>query len=145
MEEIIRKIFQQAKPLGSCKMFTGDERTVEDIIKLFTDPQGIEFCIKKNFPDISTYRAFEPWFEEGRKHGIYIDAGAITLQNPKLAVLIGNTQATVVCDTVEDLHRVVALQGAKCNVIAWKWAVVRVRKDDNSTIIKSAHNNAIIL
>lgn len=144
MEEIIKQIHAQAKILGSCPMFTGKERTLEAIINLFTSPQGLEFVIKNKFPSISTYRAFKPWFEEAREYGIYVDAGAITLNNPKRAILIGRTSATVTFDTLER-HDVVVLQGAKCTVGAWKWAVVRVQHDADSEVIKSAYNNAIIL
>lgn len=144
MEKLIRQIYEQARVIGCCKMFTGSEKTLEDIIGLFTSPQGLEFCIKNKFPNIATYRAFKPWHEEARQYGIYVDAGAITLNNPRRAVLIGRTSATVTFDTLER-HDVVVLQGAKCTVGAWKWAVVRVQADADSEVIKCAYNNAIIL
>lgn len=144
MEQTIKQIYEQAKLIGCCDKFTGKERTLEDIVALFTSPQGLEFCIKHSFPSITTYRSFkahDAWLQE---HGIYIDAGAITLKNPRRAILIGRTSATVTFDTLER-HEVVVLQGAKCTVGAWKWAVVRVHADRESEVIKSAYNNAIIL
>jgi len=144
MEETIKQIYQQARLIGACDKFTGKERTLQDIVNLFLTPQGLEFCIKHQFPNITTIRAFKKHDEWLQEHGIYIDAGAITLKNPKRAVLIGRTSATLVFDELER-HEVVVLQGAKCTVGAWKWAVVHVQKDATSEVIKSAYNNAIIL
>lgn len=144
IKDIIRQIYQQAEVIGQCGLFTGKERTLDDIVRLFTRPQGIEYCIKHHFPNLTTYRLFKPYDEQLQERGIYIDAGAITLKNPKRAILIGRTSATVTFDTLER-HEVVVLQGAKCTVGAWKWAVVRVLQDRDSEVIKSAYNNAIIL
>lgn len=144
MEGIIRQIYEQAKIVGACDKFTGKERTLAQLVELFTSPQGLEFCIKHKFPNIATYRIFKPYDEQLRERGIYIDAGAITLKNPRRAVLIGRTSATVTFDELKH-HEVVVLQGAKCVVGAWRWAVVRVQKDSESEVIKSAYNNAIIL
>ena len=143
MEEIVRQICEQARLVGACDKFTGRENLGE-LIALFTSPQGLEFCIRNNFPNITTYRAFKRYEAQLQSYGIYIDAGAVTLRNPRMAVLIGRTSATVTFDTLER-HEVVVLQGAKCVVGAWRWAVVRVHKDSGSEVIKSAYNNAIIL
>lgn len=43
MKEVIRQIYAQAKLLGACPLFKGTEQTVEDIVRLFESPQGIEF------------------------------------------------------------------------------------------------------
>ena len=142
MEKLISQIYQQAKLLGACPRFTGKERTLEDIISLFTSPQGLEFCIKNHFPNIATLRLFKQYDVE--KHGIYIDAGVITLKNPERAVLIGRTSATVNCDTCER-HDITFMHGAKGTVNATKWAVVHVETGVGCNVIKNVFNNAIIL
>lgn len=142
MEKIIRQIYAQAKLLGACTRFTGKEQTLEDIISLFTSPQGLEFCIKNHFPNIATLRLFKQYGVE--KYGIYIDAGVITLKNPEKAVLIGKTSATVNCDTCER-HEVVFMHGAKGTVNASKWSVVHVATGAGCNVIKNLFNNAIIL
>lgn len=142
MEKIIQKIYEQARLLGACSSFTGKERTLEDIVSLFTSPQGIEFCADKHFPNMATFRLFKPYNVE--RFGIYIDAGTITLHNPQRAVLIGRTSATVLCDTLAS-HDIILLHGAKAVVNASGWAVCKTSVEAGCHIIRNTTENAVIL
>ena len=142
MEELIKQIYAQARLLNACDLFTGKERTLDDIVALFSSPQGLEFCIKNNFPNIATFRRFKPYKVE--RFGIYIDSGAITLKNPKRAILIGRTSATVHCDTLEK-HDIFLLHGAKAVVNASKWSVVFTKAGTGCSLIRNTSENAIIL
>lgn len=142
MEKIIKQIYEQAKQLGSCSLFTGRERTVEDIVALFTTTQGLEFCIEHHFPNIATFRLFKKYNVE--RFGIYIDAGSILLTNPSRVILIGRTSATVNCDTI-DSHKVILLHGAKAIINASKWAVVATTVESGCNIIRNTYEHAIIL
>lgn len=142
MEQIIKQIYEQAKLFGVCSLFTGKESTLEDIVRLFVTPQGIEFCIKNHFPNMATFRFFKPHKVE--RFGIYIDAGTITLYNPKRAILIGRTSATVNCDTLE-AHEIILLHGAKAIVNASGWAVCKTTVETGCSIIRTTSENAIIL
>lgn len=144
MEAIIRQIYAQAKLIGACPRFTGQEKTLEDIVALFTSAQGMEFCIKNRFPNIATFRLFKPYGVDS-KYGIYIDAGVITLKNPGRAILIGRTSATVNCDENSRRHEIVLLHGAKAVVNASKWAVASVTASTGCSIIKNVSENAVIL
>lgn len=130
-----------AQKLAVCDMFKGTE-TLAEIAQLFTTAQGLEFCLAANFPNAATFRLFKPYKPED--HGFYIDAGQITLHNPKTAVLIGRTYATIYCDTCER-HEIVAMHGATANVIADKWSVVHSLSGVGSNIVRRAKGNAIIL
>lgn len=142
MEEIIRQIYGQAKLLGACSLFTGKEKSLEDIITLFTSVKGLEFCLKNRFPTLPTFRLFKGLGVE--KHGIYIDAGEIILKNPGRAFLIGKTAATVICDTLER-HEIYVFQGASAAVNAHGWAVVSVQGVQGARVIKTTSENAVIL
>ena len=142
MEELIQQIYKQARLLGACELFTGKERTLEDIVHLFVTPQGIEFCINNHFPNMETFRLFKPYKIE--RFGIYIDAGTITLHNPKRAILIGNTVATINNDTL-DTHEVILLHGAKAVVNASGWAVCKAIVAEDCYIDSNVTDNAIIL
>ena len=142
MEELIQQIYKQARLLGACELFTGKERTLEDIVHLFVTPQGIEFCINNHFPNMETFRLFKPYKIE--RFGIYIDAGTITLHNPKRAILIGNTVATINNDTL-DAHEVILLHGAKAVVNASSWAVCKAIVAEDCYIDSNVTDNAIIL
>lgn len=130
-----------AHKLAVCDMFKGSEN-LADITKLFLTPQGLEFCIAANFPNIATFRLFKPYNLE--QYGVYIDAGHITLHNPKVAVLIGRTYATVKCSTCES-HEIVTMHGANTIVTATNWAVVHTQQGSGSTIVRRTSGNAVIL
>lgn len=138
---IIKQIHEQAKQLGCCDLFTGSE-DLRGIIRLFTSPQGIEFCMDNHFPNTSTFRLFKPFNVE--RYGIYIDAGNITLTNPERAILIGRTTATVNCDT-NVRHEVIILHGAKALVNAERWAVVFAKVEQGCVCIKNTSDNALII
>ncbi len=141
IQHIVSRIHAQAKQLSCCDLFTGKEG-LEELVRLFTSPQGIEFCLKHHFPNTATFRLFKP-YNVGR-FGIYIDAGDITLNNPRRAILIGRTAATIRCDSTER-HEVVVLHGAKALVSASKWAVVFTRVEAGCQLIKTTSENAIVL
>ena len=142
METLIRQIYAQARLLNACGLFTGEERTLDDIVRLFSSVQGLEFCIKNHFPNMATFRKFKQYNVE--RFEIYIDAGAVTLRNPKKVILIGRTSATIECDTLER-HEVYLLHGAKAVVNASKWAVVATTVEQGCSIIRNASENAIVL
>lgn len=142
MEHIIKQIYRQARLLGACHLFTGKERTLEDIVRLFTTPQGIEFCAGKHFPNMATFRLFKPHNVE--RFGIYIDAGTITLNNPERAIVIGRTSAIINCDTLAS-HEVILLHGAKAVVNASGWAVCVTTVETGCHIIRNVSENAVVL
>lgn len=142
MDKIIQKIYKQAQLLGACPLFTGKEKSLEDIVKLFTSTQGIEFCVNNQFPNMATFRLFKSYNVE--KFGIYIDAGNITLNNPKRAILIGRTSATINNDTLE-AHDIILLHGAKAIINASGWAVCKTIVEKGCSVIRNTSENAIIL
>lgn len=136
-----RALYNLAVKYRKCDMFKGTE-DLQGLIRLFTSPQGLEFCMAYHFPNIATLRLFKR--HDVEKYGIYIDAGAITLDNPKRAVLIGRTSATINCDTLER-HEVFLLHGARAVVNASKWAVVAVKTEQGCQVIKNTSENALII
>lgn len=142
MEQIIQQIYKQARLLGACELLTGKERTLEDIVRLFITPQGIEFCSEHDFPNMETFRKFIPYNVE--RFGIYIDAGTITLHNLRRVILIGNTAATINNDTL-DAHEIILLHGAKAVVNASGWAVCKTTIGRGCDIVCNTSGNAVIL
>ena len=90
----------------------------------------------------ASFRLFKPFNPE--KYGVYIDAGIITLRNPEKAVLIGRTNATINCDTLER-HEIFLLHGAKAFINASGWAVVSVKGSTGCQQIRNVSGNAVIL
>lgn len=131
-----------ADRLHDCAMFTGKETSVKEIARLFSSPGGIEFCMATGWPNLATLRMFKQ--DNVEKYGIYIDAGTITLHNPKVAILIGRTTATIKCDETER-HEVVALHGASVTILASKWTVVHASCGFGATMARRTTDNAVIL
>lgn len=132
---------EMANRLSLCEMFKGTE-SIDELMQLFRAPQGLEFCVTANFPDISTLRKFKRYNPE--RMGIYIDAGDITLTNPGKIVLIGNTKANIECNSCER-HQITAIHGATASVLASGWAVVATTSGRGSHITKHASEYAVIL
>lgn len=130
-----------ADKIATCNLFKGTE-DIEDLARLFTSPQGVEFCLAANFPNLATLRLFKRF--DTAKYGIYIDAGNIALKNPGTAFLIGRTTATVECDTCTQ-HSVITMYGATATVLASGWAVVRTETGMSTNIIRRTSDHAIIL
>lgn len=143
MKELINKIYKQAKHLNACDKFSGTESTLDEIVELFKSPQGVEFCLKNYFPNTQTLRLFKQY--DTAKYDIYIDAGNITLNNPRKAIIIGHTTATINCSGTDERHEIVAMRGAKVIINARDWAVVFCNGDKGCSWIKNTWNNAIIV
>lgn len=142
IELLIQQVYGQAKEMGVCSLFTGKERTLEEVVRLLSTPQGVEFCVDNHFPNIATFRLFKPYNME--QFEIYIDAGVITLDNPRNAVLVGDTIATINCDTL-DTHELVLLHGAQAVLNASGWAVCSVTAAAGCNVTRKEIDNAIIL
>lgn len=130
-----------AEKLAACDLFKGTE-DLAGLARLFVSPQGVEFCLAANFPNLATFRLLKRFNTE--KYGFYIDAGHISLKNPKTAVLIGKTTATIECDTCAS-HTVVTMHGASATVLASGWSVVRTETGVSTNIIRRTSDHAIIL
>ena len=136
-----RALFNMAEKYRACTMFKGTE-DLEQIIRLFTSPQGVEFCQKYHFPDITTLRRFKQYDVE--RYGIYIDAGHIRLKNERTVVLIGKTSACLSYDS-NGRHEVILMHGAQASIQASAWAVVFVSGEHGCQVIKKATDRAMIL
>lgn len=141
LRAIIENIHGQCSCICDCKTFKGDE-SLEQLASLFLSDEGIDFCIRNHFPNTSTFRLFKDCGLE--KYGIYIDAGDIEIVNPEKVVLIGRTTAVVKCSS-GGRHEVIALNGGKAIISASRWAVVVVKAQAGSTIVKNISENAVIL
>lgn len=138
----VKDLYKQAKGLGVCSMFTGNE-TIEELLELFATPQGLEFYQKRGFPTIDILRKFKGFRAENA--GVYIDAEEITLHGKERVILVGNTVAKLTYDDMAtQRNNVTVMHGASVNVVASNWAVV-FTSNLGGTINKEAHDNAKIL
>lgn len=137
----LRSLSNMAEKYRACRMFKGSEN-LEQLIALFTSPQGMEFCQSRHFPDMDTLRRFKAYDVE--RFGVYIDAGQIDLHNAPKAVLIGNTSATLSYDN-PGAHEVFLMHGAEAAITASGWALVFVTGEEGCTVVKTEKKGARIL
>ncbi len=137
-----RSLTNLAEAYRVCAMFKGNEN-VEQLAALYKTPQAVEFCMRYHFPNLATLRTFKP--EHPERFGIYIDAGTITINNPKDKVmLVGRTTAVVNCSDLRNFN-VVCLHSARVVVNASGWAVVRVEAETGCNVVKNISENAVII
>lgn len=135
-----RQLYNQAKKLGVCSMFSGKEKTSELMDLVFT-PQGIEFCTKYHFPSLPVYRTYKG--AEAEEHNIYIDR-EVSLNNVDRVLLVGDTQAVLTYDDPTKRHEVILMHGAKARIEASGWAVVFVT-NAGGVVETEVRDNAKIL
>lgn len=137
-----RRLTNLAEAYKLCAMFKGNE-SVEELAALYKSQQAVEFCMRYHFPNLSTLRHFKQ--ERPERYGIYIDAGTVTLDEPKDTVLlVGRTTAVVNCSNLRR-YEVVCLHNARAVVNASKWAVVHVEAESGCSVVRNISENAVIL
>lgn len=137
----VKQIREEARRLHSCELFRGTESEAE-LARLFLSPQGQEFCINNNFPDVQT---FADAFPHATEHGIYIDAGNVELCNEAVTALIGDTHAVLHYSDPSKRHEVILMHGATADITAEGYAVVFVTAGKGCKVTKTAKEKAIIM
>ena len=137
-------IYRQAKYIGCCELFKGDE-SIEEFVDLARTLEGFMFCDEHRFPSLAAWREFDRLFD-GEKYGVYVDKQDLRLTNPKHPILVGRTLATLKFDDIKQgVQQVTLFGGAKATVTAGGWAVVRVHCSNGSLATKQSLDKAIIL
>lgn len=136
MNEI--KIHKEISKLGTCSLYKGDETAIE-LLRLMKTAQGMEFCIKHNFPTLKMLKSIDR--NMAQSHGVYVNAGRIKLHNPEDMILVGRTSAEIIYDDMAEIrHKVAVFHGAKLLVKASNWAVVFTTNAGGKIEIVSTEN-----
>lgn len=141
MDELVIRIYEEAKPLLPCDFFTGRE-SFEDLMHKVLTAKGAEFCISHDFPGYDLCAEIKARGAADR--GIYIDAGEMALTNPKRVAIVGNTEATLSYDTAGYPCRVILMKGAKAHIKASGYAVVAVQAQDGCQYDVETKDNAVV-
>lgn len=130
-----------AAKIAACEVFTGNE-TLPELIDLIFSPQGIEFMTTFGFPDIKTFRRFIPYHPE--QYGVFIDAQNIACNDRERVYLIGNTSARLQYARTQK-NTVILMHGARAEVDAAGYAVVKIERDSSSRVHINKLNHAIVI
>lgn len=136
-----RSLFNMAEKYRACSMFKGTE-TIEEVLALFTTPQGIEFCSKHSFPTIEMCRKFKS--ETAERLGIFVESDA-HVENLPIVILIGKCHAELEYNDPDKRHQVVLMHGASARIKASNWAVVFVSNAGDGSVEIEATDNAKVL
>lgn len=136
-----RSLFNMAEKYRVCEMFKGTE-TEEEVLALFTTPQGIEFCTKHSFPAIEMCRKFKG--EAAEKLGIFVESD-VHVENLPIVILVGKCHAELEYNDPDKRHQVILMHGASASIKASNWAVVFVNNASDGSVEIEATDNAKVL
>lgn len=133
-------LHHMAKKLAVCELLNGDETLPELIDKLFS-PQGREFATRFGFPSVETFRSFKQFGID--ELGVFVDSAEIALTDVSRVCLIGNTSARLNYRETQG-NTVVAMHGARVNINASGFSVVKVERDRISNVNVHISERAIV-
>ncbi len=137
-KRVVAKIFQEAKRKGACGRLTGRE-DITGLARLFLSPRGREFCLPRAFPTLHTFETLLPFGMA--RHGVHINRGAITLQNPSRCAVVGSTRAEVHCADGQG-HSITLMHGGRVRVRVAHGSYALIWQDD---ICITITENAVII
>lgn len=115
----------------ACEQYTSTD-TVEDIIRKWHEPYGIEFSQKFNYPDIEFIRRHKAEFE---KYGVYVDRNDIDISN----------QNVVLFNCTANLHYQRPIQ--RYSVLLYADNIVTISAEEYAFVVcsKFSPKNTIVL
>lgn len=128
---ILDTAIHQCRLAGACHLLRTN-MTPQELCHLLHSPEGVEFILK-GIPTIDTWRDLGNHYKDILTyHNIYLDSGHIKLDGTlKSIIAIGRTIITAHPDK-PDLYHYTLLHGAKAEVYASGWSVVRAVADHQS-------------
>lgn len=136
-----RSLFNMAEKYRECSMLNGTE-SIEEALKLFITPQGIEFCTKHAFPAIEMCRRFKGPTAESL--GVFIEQN-VSARNLPMVFLVGKCHAELEYDDNTSGHQVILMHGASAHIKASDWAVVYVNTEGGGEATVEIADNAKVL
>lgn len=141
MYAITEHLIDRARSLGACDRLRAG-MTDAELAELLFSPQGREFCAEHDFPKSSIFMG------ESRSRlmdmGVYVDAGAVSIDGRHDVCLIGHTRARIKADGTESLYHVILLGGASAVVDASGYAVVSVDRSCSSRVTVNNDKTAVV-
>lgn len=137
----LQDVKSSAAAAGACGKLSGI-RDWKGLCRLFFSPQGVEFCECRNFPSLELFRSIKSRVE---RYGFRVDAGKMVSENDECIALVGNTDAKLTFSDPTRVHKVVLMHGAKAEITATGYAVVRLIEIGNCEVKINRKEHAVIL
>ncbi|MEI5984441.1 MULTISPECIES: hypothetical protein [Sphingobacterium] len=128
----IQEIYNAAYKAGACtekglKMISR-ANNVNDLIDLMKSPQGIEFCMKNQFPSLDLLNEYR---EQLESNNIYPKGTDKTIINPRFVIVFGGS----ITVQVDDFN--------VCEIYATNDSKVIVKASDNAYVSIELHHDSI--
>lgn len=137
----LQDVKSSAAAAGACGKLSG-VHDWKGLCRLFFSPQGVEFCEYRNFPSLELFRSIK---SRVARYGFQVDAGEIVRENDGCIALVGDTQAKLTFSDPTWVHKVVLMHGAKAEITATGYAVVRLINIGNCEVKINKQEHAVIL
>lgn len=128
----INEIKAIALAYGACSKVSGIT-SIKDAIELLMTPQGREFAVKSGFPTLEMCRECATEMNSIQK--VYVDTVNVYVNGHDI-LAIGNTEVIAKYSEPDKLYKVVAMHGAKVNILATNYAVVTVSSYDSEVVVE---------
>lgn len=141
---MIKSIIDKAKSLGACAK-VGKASDWRSLAWLIHSPQGEEFCINNNYPDLSMWREIKHLCST-EEYGIFIDGGKINETDLANVILVGDTHATLAVERPTRIHKFILMHGARLDLTLSNYAVAKIQTaGDDCEVHISKDSSSILL
>lgn len=136
-----KDIIEKAVSLGACGK-SGKATDWKSLAWLFFSPQGREFCLKNNYPDIAIFRDIRQHIEP---YGIFVEK-KVDRKNKDTALIGGDDVSVLSFSGVEKAYKVILMHGAKAVIRLRNYAVVKIESAENCWFeVKNEDNTGVVL
>lgn len=111
------KIIEDAIKLGACRK-TSKAKDMKSLANLFFSPQGREFCLENNYPDLETFRSLDV-----EQFNIFIDKN-VKKENENVALI--NSHGNLKFNNPDKPYLVILMHGATADIKVENYCVVRI-------------------
>lgn len=120
MKPSVHNIVQTVQELEHCNKLKEINSWSKLFKALFTH-RGTQFCLKYKFPTLELLRLAG---NDLSRHGVFTDAGKLTLHNCRRVILAGNTEAVIYISNNDSPTEIMVMHGAKAIVYTMAYPVI---------------------
>lgn len=136
----VKDIIEKTVLLGACDK-SSKATDWKSLAWLFFSPQGREFCLNNNYPDIATFRNIRQHIEP---YGIFVEK-KVDRKNEDTA-LIGSDDVSILSFSgVEKAYKVILMHGAKAVIRLRNYAVVKIESSESWFEVENEDNTGVVL
>lgn len=119
-------MIEGALKLGACKEIE-KAKDLRSMVTLFFSPQGREFCLENNYPELEQFREIG----DLDKYNIYVDKD-VEVKNKNVALI--NSHGKLTFNNADKAYLVILMHGATAEIKASNYTVVII--EGNGAVVE---------